>query len=120
MNGTDRNYRVPADMEAVEPEGITELVRGNETQLLERIGPLVRVRPVLLDLKRVERIDAAGVATLITLYRMACEAGRRFGVMNPKPHVAEILALVGVDRILLAEVAEVLAPCGAEFVESAA
>jgi anti-anti-sigma factor len=120
MNGMERNHRIPAGMEAVEPDGITELVRGNEARLVERIAPLARVRPVLLDLSGVERIDAAGVAALITLYRMACEAGCRFGVINPRPHVAEILALVGLDRILLAEWVEEQSPCGAEFAQSAA
>ena len=54
-----------------------------------------------LDLGRVERIDAAGIAALITLYRAACEAGQCFGVTNPTPHVREILELVGLDRFLL-------------------
>ena len=120
MNGTDRKNRVPAGMEAVEPEGMTELVRGNEAQFLERIAPLVRVRPVLLDLCGVERIDAAGVAALITLYRTACEAGRRFGVMNPKPHVAEILALLGLDRVLMGGETEAERRCEVELVASAA
>lgn len=120
MNGMDRNIRVPAGVEAVEPEGITELVRGNEAQLVERIAPLVRVQPVLLDLGRVERIDAAGVAALISLYRMAQEAGRWFGVINPRPHVAEILALVGVDRVLMGASAEDEPLCRVEFVASAA
>jgi len=120
MNGMDRNDRVLAGVEAVEPDGMTELVRGNEAQLVERIAPLVRIQPVLLDLGRVERIDAAGVAALISLYRAAQEAGCRFGVINPRPHVAEILALLGLDRILMSASAEDEPPCGVELVASAA
>ena len=80
--------------------GLTELVRGNEQLLLERILPLVERRCVALDLHTVTRIDAAGIAALISLYCAACESGHTFTVTNPSPHVKEILALVGLDRIL--------------------
>lgn len=85
------------------PEGICSLVRGAEADLLDQVMPLVRRQSVCLDLSRVERIDAAGVAALIGLYRAAREAGRCFGVTNPTPHVREILRLVGLDRFLMNE-----------------
>ena len=53
----------------------TELVRGNERLLLERMLPLVERRCVSLDLHAVKRIDAAGLAALITLYCAARDAG---------------------------------------------
>jgi anti-anti-sigma factor len=84
--------------------GLTELVRGNEEYLLDLLSPLVRRQSVMLDLGRVERIDAAGIAALISLYGNAHEAGHFFSVTNPSPHVAEILALVGLDRILLSHI----------------
>ena len=80
--------------------GCTELVRDNERLLLERLLPLVERCCVMLDLHTVRRIDAAGIAALISLYRAACEAGHTFTVSNPSPHVAEVLALVGLARIL--------------------
>lgn len=80
---------------------LTELVRGTEEGLLARLAPLVRRQSVTLDLGSVERIDAAGIAALISLYASACQAGHSFAVTNPSPHVAEILALVGLERILL-------------------
>ena len=86
---------------AVEPGELTELVRGQEQRLLERVAPLVRRQNVALDLCAVERIDAAGIAALITLYCDACQAGKVFSISNASPRVAEILALVGVDRLLL-------------------
>ena len=76
---------------------ITELVRGNEQQFLERLQPLVRRQNVTLDLAHIARIDAAGLAALITLYCDACKAGYRFTIANPSPHVLEILAIVGLD-----------------------
>jgi anti-anti-sigma factor len=80
---------------------LTELVRGCESRLIEEMTPVVRRQSVSLDIKSVERIDAAGIAALISLYRIAREAGHRFSVSNAAPHVAELLALVGLDGILM-------------------
>jgi anti-anti-sigma factor len=80
---------------------LTELVRGQEECLLRRLTPLVRQYNVALDLSSVKRIDAAGIAALIRLYRIARESGHSFTVFHASPHVEEILALVGLDRILL-------------------
>lgn len=80
---------------------LTELVRGCDKVLLEQLVPLVRRQNVSLDLGRVERIDAAGIAALISLYGSARDAGHCFSVSNASPRVTEILALVGLDRILL-------------------
>lgn len=89
---------LPGQIELAE---LTELVRGSEQSLLERLTPLVRRQSVLLDLGRVQRIDAAGIAALISLHANAYEAGYCFTVVNPTPHVAEILSLVGLERILV-------------------
>ena len=80
--------------------GCTELVRGNERLLLERMLPRVERGCVSLDLHTVTRIDAAGLAALIRLYCAARDAGHCFSVFNPSPRVGEILTLVGLDRIL--------------------
>ena len=100
--------------------GLTELVRGNERLLLERILPLVKRRCVALDLHAVRRIDAAGIAALISLYRAACGAGHTFTVSNPSPHVAEILALVGLDRILKSQNTDRFPNISTRFEETAA
>jgi anti-anti-sigma factor len=87
---------------AILPTGkMTELVRGCDQELKQRLAPLVRQRDVSLDLRNVERIDAAGIAVLISLYGWAQEAGHSFTVANASHRVAEILALVGLDKILL-------------------
>ncbi len=98
MNGTIPNPMSAATVSAGE---LTELVRGNEQDLLARLTPLARRQSVTLDLSRVERIDAAGIAALITLHISAQAAGHRFAVSNLSPHVAEILALVGLEGILI-------------------
>lgn len=103
MNGVMNPNPVPENSDFIVPNGINNLVRGAEAGLLQQVLPLLRSRSVRLDLGSVERIDAAGIAALITLYRAACSAGRHFGVTNPKPHVREILTLVGLDRFLMTE-----------------
>lgn len=89
-----------------------QLVRGQDAILLERLGPLVRKCNVALDLSSVERIDAAGITALVSLYRGACESGHRFSLTNVSDHVGQILALVGLDRFLLSHNAVRSSHCG--------
>ena len=84
---------------------------GCDKGLLEKLAPLVRRENVSLDLGRVERIDAAGIAALISLYGSARDAGHCFSVTNASARVAEILALVGLDRILLSQPDGKYRPC---------
>jgi anti-anti-sigma factor len=81
----------------------TEIVRGQEDKFLEQLDPIVRDNSVELDLSPVERIDAAGIAALIRLYCDSVQAGRKFTVTNPRRHVQELLAIVGIDRVLMGE-----------------
>jgi anti-anti-sigma factor len=85
----------------VAPSELHELVRGQEHELVERLTPLVRKQGVTLDLTHVERIDAAGIAALISLYGAAHAAGNDFSVVNASARVAEIITIVGLDRILI-------------------
>mgnify|MGYP001605713366 CR=1 FL=1 len=85
------------------PADISELVRGNEARFLERLTPVVRERSTLLDLCHIRRIDAAGIAALISIYGVARSAGNTFHVFNVTAHVEEILKLVGLDHILVAD-----------------
>jgi len=106
MNGTIFFEDIMRNVEAVQPCELNELVRGCELHLIEEMTPVVRRQSVSLDLRSVERIDAAGIAALISLYRIASEAGHRFSVSNAEPRVAEVLALVGLDSILISHNAE--------------
>jgi anti-anti-sigma factor len=85
----------------VAPAGMTELVRGTDQQLIQRVAPLLRDQSVALNLRLVERIDAAGIAALIALYSSARDAGHTFMVCNVSARIAEILALVGLEHILV-------------------
>ncbi len=99
---------------------LIDLVRGREKELLDWLSPLVRRQSVTLDLRSVERIDAAGVAALVSLYSSARQAGHRFTVAHPSPRVAEVLSLVGLERILLLHRAAWKSQSGSRFERSAA
>jgi anti-anti-sigma factor len=117
MNGLLCNR---ADTLLIAPGDLHELVRGQERELVERLMPIVQNQNVTLDLAQVERIDAAGIAALISLYGCAFNKGNEFNVVNATPHVTEILAIVGLDRILLNRNAVTAAKTGPCFVQSAA
>ncbi len=91
----------------VAPSNMRELIRGQEQVLLEKLTPMVRRQDVALDVRQLERIDAAGIAALISLYANAESAGHTFTVANASPRIAEILALVGLDHILMSQNARV-------------
>jgi ABC-type transporter Mla MlaB component len=98
----------------------TELVRGQEQQFLAQLQPLVCGQSVTLDMHNVKRIDAAGLAALITVYCDACKAGHSFRIANPSHHVAELLVLVRLDRLLIVMPEDGRVPSGLQLQESAA
>ncbi len=106
--------------EGTEQTELTELVRGNEQGLLAWLSPLVRRHSVTLDMSSVERIDAAGIAVLISLHAGARQAGHCFKVVNLSPHVAEVLALVGLERVLVSHNAVTESHSGSKFYRPAA
>lgn len=79
------------------------LVRGTEDRVLDSLLPRARQESLTLDLSAVDRIDAAGIATLITIYCTAVQAGTRFSILDPSPRVLELLRLVGLESFLLPE-----------------
>jgi len=111
--------------QAAEPAELSEpmggqLVRGQDARLVERLGPMVRERSVMLDLAGVDRIDAAGITALLALYRGARESGHRFSLTNVSARVAQILAVVGLDRLLLSHNAVRSSHCGPQMRRPAA
>ena len=98
-----RNFQTVMHNTILVPENLHELVRGHEQNFVRDLEPVVRKQSAILDMRQVERIDATGIAALITLYGTACAAGHNFTLVNTSHRVEEILALVGLDRILLAQ-----------------
>jgi anti-anti-sigma factor len=120
MSTATYNSTGPVVIGTCQESELTELVRGQERILLEHYFPLVNRQSLVLDLGQVERIDAAGIAALVALYRAAGEAGNRFMVSNVTPRVAEVLILVGLDRILLSRSAAYGSRSGSRFERPAA
>ncbi len=120
MNSTISVEEITLNVEAGKPSQLTELVRGTEHRLLDQITPLVQRQSVSLNLSAVQRIDAAGIAALISLYRIACEAGHRFSISSASPHVAELLALVGLERILMSHNAKQASHSDSRLAQNAA
>ena len=104
----------------IAPGDLHELVRGQEREFVQRMTPIVERQNVTLDLAHVDRIDAAGIAALITLYGSAHKAGHDFKVVNASHRIAEILTLVGLDRILLFRDAVQISSCDPCLARSAA
>lgn len=103
-----RIYQTITSASILVPENLHELVRGQEQSFVRELEPLVQKQSATLDMRQVERIDAAGIAALITLYSTACTAGHKFTLVNASHRVREILAVVGLDRILISNDAD---PC---------
>jgi len=96
-----RNYQSVNESPIAVPGNLHELVRGQEQRLLKELEPVVRNHSVTLDMRQIERIDAAGISSLISLYGAAHATGHEFAIVNASPRVAEILQIVGLDRILI-------------------
>ncbi len=111
---------LPDQALVVAPDQMTELVRGDEQCLIQRVAPLLREKDVVLDLNRIERIDAAGIAALISLYSMARNHGHAFSIKCVSPRVAEMLSLVHLDAILISHNAVFASQCEAAFERPAA
>ncbi|MGO9340344.1 MAG: lipid asymmetry maintenance protein MlaB [Terracidiphilus sp.] len=82
---------------------LTELVRGQDQLLLERMTPIAQRHSLTLDFSSIRRIDAAGAAALVSLYCIASKAGHHFMVVNANERVVETLALVGLDALLVSK-----------------
>ncbi len=57
-------------------------------------------RILLLDLTRVDRIDAAGLGILVFLRNWAQFAGVELKIANPREHVQDLLRLTRLDSVL--------------------
>jgi anti-anti-sigma factor len=106
-----RNYQNVMERTITIQGNLHELVRGEEQRLVNELKPVVREHSVTLDMRHIERIDAAGIAVLISLYGEARMTGHEFAIINASHRVCEILELVGLDRILISQDAEKVLPC---------
>ena len=70
------------------------IVRGTETAILCAVLHQ-QERDIVLDLKGVDAIDAAGIGVLISLQA----AGLYLKLMDPNEHVREVLRVTGLESV---------------------
>ncbi len=58
---------------------------------------------LVVDLSRVELLDATGLGVLVAAHRRARLAGRRLVLRDAAPRVARLLSLTRIDRIIATE-----------------
>lgn len=77
------------------------LVRGVEVSTLRNAVVLeMATRVVVLDLSRVEFMDAGGLNSLVSLYHWTRDHGVRFKLANPSRLVREMLTRTRLNRVL--------------------
>jgi anti-anti-sigma factor len=74
---------------------VGRMVRGSETPIL-CAAMRQQGRDIVIDLKRVDAMDAAGIGALISLQA----AGTYLKLMDPNEHVREVLRVTGLESVL--------------------
>jgi anti-anti-sigma factor len=103
------------------PSGVTKvtaagrLIRGSESAFVDQLLPRARTESLQLNFAAVSQMDAAGIASLLALYRASSESGHQLTIIEPSEHVHEVLHLVGLEHLLVAE----NQTCGAGYRQTA-
>jgi anti-sigma B factor antagonist len=95
---------------------VTTIVDGNGTALLALTGALDIATTdslermvldalegcdgVLLDLAGVTVCDSTGLGALVRLHRRAQAAGQALKLTHPRAHVADLLAMTGINKVI--------------------
>jgi anti-anti-sigma factor len=85
---------------------IGKIVAGEGLKGLQRTATTQRASALMIDLRRVEALDAAGLGTLLRI-KQCCDAqGMDLKFINPCKQVQEVLALTALDSVLDVRTAE--------------
>jgi len=81
--------------------GMTELNAGNAASFRDQVrAALVEAQNNIdIDLSQVEFVDSAGLGSLVALRKTACERNGKVRLINPSPHVQQILELTRLHRV---------------------
>ena len=83
----------------VAAEGSLDLATVKELEAV--LYPLLTTRAsVVLDLSGVTICDSTGLGALVRLQRHARGVDAEFAVRRPRPHVADVLAMTGISKII--------------------
>lgn len=80
------------------------------TAQLQEVAGKVGERMLEVDLSGVSFVDSTGLKSLLDIYNDRRQRGCRMLILRPQPDVAEVMQLVGLDRLL----AQNTAPAGEE------
>ncbi|MGE5207372.1 MAG: STAS domain-containing protein [Chlamydiota bacterium] len=82
------------------------MVAGEGLKSLQRVAIAQRAAGLIVDLRGVETLDAAGLGTLLRV-RQWCEAqGMSLKLSNPNKQVREVLSLTALDSVIQLQAAE--------------
>ena len=83
----------------VRAAGILDITTVDE--LTEHVRPhLDAALEVIVDLSGVTLCDSTGLGALVRLERHARTTGANFALRSVRPHVAEVFAMTGIDRVI--------------------
>lgn len=70
-------------------------------ELENRVRPYLRTdAEVIVDFSGVTLCDSTGLGTVVKFDRQARAIGCSFAVRSPRPHVAEVFAMTGIDQVV--------------------
>jgi anti-sigma B factor antagonist len=64
------------------------------------IDALDRGVGIVVDLSELAVCDSTGLGALVRLHRRATAAGRELRLGSPRPHVADLLAMTGISKVI--------------------
>jgi anti-anti-sigma factor len=78
---------------------------GTADSLQACLNGLMRESPadVVIDLDRLEFIDSTGLRIVIDAWRQAGSAGHTVTLRRPRPSVATVLTITGLDKMMTVE-----------------
>lgn len=88
-----------ADMVVLRCTG--RIVAGEAVVALHRTATAQRAAGMVIDLRGVEILDAAGLGTLLRIRQWCDSQGMKLKLVNPNKHVREVLAVTALDSVLL-------------------
>jgi anti-anti-sigma factor len=76
-----------------------KIVAGEGLKGLQSTATTQRAAALIIDLRQVEALDAAGLGTFLRIKQWCDAQGMNVKVINPGKHVQEVLALTGLDSV---------------------
>jgi len=77
-----------------------KIVAGEGLKRLQRTATAQRAAALVIDLRQVEVLDAAGLGTFLRIKQWCDAQDMNLKFINPGKHVQEVLALTALDSVL--------------------